>query len=71
MSNGFWSLADLRNIVKKPFTPGISLAQKYEAKLFVIHVMHNPFMLEGWNSIPSLTRNMQDYSRHIKMTLIA
>jgi universal stress protein A len=34
---------------------GISLAQKYGAKLFVLHVMHNPFMLEGWNlGIPSL-----------------
>ena len=34
---------------------GVSLAQKYGAKLFVIHVMHNPFSLEGWNlGIPSL-----------------
>ena len=28
---------------------GISLAQKYGAKLFVIHVTHNPFNYEGWN----------------------
>ena len=34
---------------------GASLAQKYGAKIFVIHVMHNPFSLEGWNlAIPSL-----------------
>ncbi|MGC8495339.1 MAG: universal stress protein [Syntrophobacteraceae bacterium] len=34
---------------------GISLAQKYGAKLFVIHVLHNPFTLKGWNiGIPSL-----------------
>ena len=34
---------------------GISLAQKYGAKLFVVHVMSNPFSLEGWNlAIPSL-----------------
>jgi len=34
---------------------GASLAQKYGAELFVIHVMHNPFSLEGWNlGIPSL-----------------
>ena len=34
---------------------GVSLARKYGAKLFVIHVMHNPFSLEGWNlAIPSL-----------------
>jgi nucleotide-binding universal stress UspA family protein len=28
---------------------GISLARKYEAELFVIHVVHNPFGLKGWN----------------------
>jgi len=34
---------------------GVSLAQKYGAELFVVHVMHNPFRLEGWNlGIPSL-----------------
>lgn len=34
---------------------GVSLAREYGAKLFVVHVMNNPFMLEGWNlAIPSL-----------------
>ena len=34
---------------------GVSLAQKYGAEVFVVHVMHNPFSLEGWNlAIPSL-----------------
>jgi len=34
---------------------GVSLAQKYGAELFVVHVRHNPFRLEGWNlGIPSL-----------------
>jgi universal stress protein A len=28
---------------------GISLARKYEAELFVIHVIHNPFGYEGFN----------------------
>ena len=28
---------------------GISLARKYEAKLFILHVIHDPFNLEGWN----------------------
>lgn len=28
---------------------GVSLARKYDAELFLIHVMHNPFGLEGWN----------------------
>ncbi len=27
---------------------GISLAIKHNASLFVIHVVHNPFGLEGW-----------------------
>ncbi len=34
---------------------GVLLAQKYGAELFVVHVRHNPFRLEGWNlGIPSL-----------------
>ena len=28
---------------------GISLTRKYGAELFVVHVVHNPFGLEGWN----------------------
>jgi nucleotide-binding universal stress UspA family protein len=28
---------------------GISLARKYGAELSIIHVIHNPFGLEGWN----------------------
>ncbi len=36
---------------------GASLAQKYGAKLFVVHVKHNPFRLAGWNvGVPSLQR---------------
>ncbi len=27
---------------------GISLAKEYDAALLVIHVVHNPFGLEGW-----------------------
>ncbi len=30
----------------------ISLAKKYGAELFVMHVVHNPFGLEGWNLPP-------------------
>jgi nucleotide-binding universal stress UspA family protein len=34
---------------------GISLAKKYDAKLGVLHIMHDPFSLEGWNlPVPSL-----------------
>lgn len=36
---------------------GASLAQKYGAKLFVVHVKHSPFRLAGWNvGVPSLQR---------------
>ncbi len=31
---------------------GISLAKKYGARLSVMHVVHNPFGLEGWNLPP-------------------
>lgn len=33
---------------------GISLARKYGAELFVIHVVHNPFGLKGWN-LPTIS----------------
>jgi len=28
---------------------GVSLARKYEAQLYVIHCIHNPFGLRGWS----------------------
>ena len=28
---------------------GISLSKRYSASLYIIHVVHNPFGLEGWN----------------------
>ena len=28
---------------------GISLARSYKAELCIIHIIHNPFGLEGWN----------------------
>ena len=28
---------------------GMSMAEKYGAELYVIHVIHNPFGYEGWN----------------------
>ncbi len=45
---------------------GVSLARKYGAELYVIHVVHDPFSLEGWNlPIPSLE---QDYQRLLRTT---
>jgi universal stress protein A len=28
---------------------GVSLARKYGAELYILHVMHDPFSYEGWN----------------------
>jgi universal stress protein A len=28
---------------------GISLARKYNAKLHILHIIHDPFNLDGWN----------------------
>jgi len=36
---------------------GISLARRYGAELYVIHVVHNPFSIQGWNlPVPSLEK---------------
>jgi len=40
---------------------GVSLARKYGAELFVIHVIHNPFGYEGWN-LPIYSLK-EDYKR--------
>jgi nucleotide-binding universal stress UspA family protein len=41
---------------------GILLAKKHEAELYVIHAIHNPFGLEGWNvPIPSHTVLAEEY----------
>jgi nucleotide-binding universal stress UspA family protein len=43
---------------------GVSLAKKFEAELYVLHVIHNPFGLEGWAlPIPSLQVLEEEYER--------
>ena len=45
---------------------GISLAKQHNAKLYVMHVIHDPFSLEGWNlPIPSLN---QEFKKLVKKT---
>ncbi len=45
---------------------GVSLAKKYEAALAVLHVVHDPFSIEGWNlSIPTLA---DDYKKLLRKT---
>jgi universal stress protein A len=42
---------------------GISLAKNYDAKLFVLHIIHNPFGLEGWNlPLASLTTLKEEFA---------
>jgi len=49
---------------------GISLAKNYDAELFLIHVIHNPFGLEGWNlPIVSLKNEHQKLREEAKMDL--
>jgi universal stress protein A len=43
---------------------GISLAKKHGAELYVIHAIHNPFGLEGWN-VPIISHTVlaEEYER--------
>jgi len=45
-------LSRLTTHCRKAVHYGISIAKKYDAALFVMHVVHNPFGLEGWNLPP-------------------
>ena len=45
---------------------GISLARQYQAKLYVMHVIHDPFGVDGWNlPLPSLN---QEYEKLVQKT---
>lgn len=47
----------------KVLRTGISLARKYGAKLYVLHIIHDPFSLEGWNlPVPSFN---DEYTRMV------
>ena len=49
---------------QKAVLQGISLARKYEAELYVIHSIHNPFGLEGWSlPLPSIPVIEEEYER--------
>jgi len=44
---------------------GVSLAGKYGAELYVIHVVHDPFIFGGWNlPLPSLH---EEYKKLLKL----
>ena len=43
---------------------GVSLAKQFNSKLFVLHVLHDPFSVDGWNlPLPSLK---QEYENLVK-----
>ena len=49
---------------KKAVHYGISLSKHYNAKLYVLHVLHDPFSYDGWNlPIPSLKK---EYEKLVK-----
>jgi len=55
---------------KKAVHYGMFLARCYGAELFVIHVIHNPFSIQGWNlPIPSLAEEYQKILRETKEEL--
>lgn len=44
----------------KVLRTGISLARKFDAKLFILHIFHDPFNLNGWNlPVPSFEEEYQ------------
>lgn len=45
---------------------GISLARKYDAELSIVHVVHNPFGLEGWN-LPMVSLE-KEYNKLLEQT---
>jgi len=69
------SMDDVRRILvvsrstkhcKKAVHYGISLAKNYNSKLYVLHVLHDPFSYDGWNlPIPSLK---QEYEKLVRKT---
>jgi universal stress protein A len=49
---------------------GISMARKYGAKLTIVHIIHNPFGLEGWNvPMMSLEKDYENLLEEAKTDL--
>lgn len=57
---------------RKAVQYGVSLSEQYKAKLYVIHAVHNPFSLQGWNlPIPSLAKEYKKLLRDTRKELAA
>jgi universal stress protein A len=51
---------------------GVSLAKKYGAGLTVVHVIHDPFGIEGWNlPVPNLGKDYQNLLKKSRQQLDA
>jgi len=49
---------------------GVSLAKKYRAALTVVHVVHDPFGIEGWNlPMPNLDKDYQNLLKKSRQQL--
>jgi len=48
----------------KAVRAGIALARKFKSKLFVLHVIHDPFSMEGWN-LPTPTFH-EEYEKMVQ-----
>ena len=49
---------------------GVSLAKKYGAALTVVHVVHDPFGIEGWNlPMPNLDKDYQNLLKKSRQQL--
>jgi universal stress protein A len=51
----------------------VSLSRKYGAEIVILHVIHNPFGLKGWNlplpSLPELEKEYDDIFKNAKTDL--
>ncbi|OGW40544.1 MAG: universal stress protein [Nitrospirae bacterium RBG_13_39_12] len=51
---------------------GVSLSKKYGAELYVLHIIHNPFGLDGWNiPVPSPEKEYEKILQKTKKELDA
>jgi universal stress protein A len=54
----------------KVLRKGISLARKYDARLHILHIIHDPFNLNGWNlPAPSFEEEYQKMAERARREL--
>ena len=68
--NNILVLSRMTKHCEKAVNQGIAIADKFNAKLHVLHVFHNPFGLEGWNlPIYSLEKEYKKLQENAKADL--